>query len=186
MNPDDVQTARDVINNYSHGELARVISKYGEERFAKRIATKILDARAKKTIETTFELVDIIKDAIPAAARRKGGHPAKKTFQAIRIEVNAEIDYLEDAIRSMVGLLNDKGHLCVISFHSLEDRVIKHTMREMENPCTCPSDAPICICGKKSMGKVITRKPVMAGEKELEENPRASSAKLRCFQRIIK
>lgn len=185
MNPDDHLTAKVVVNEYSHGELAKVISKYGEERFAKRIASKILEAREKKTIETTFELVDIIKDAIPAAARRKGGHPAKKTFQAIRIEVNSEIDYLEEAIRSMIGLLNDNGHLCIISFHSLEDRVIKHTMRELENPCTCPSDAPICVCGKKSMGKVITRKPIRADEEELAENPRASSAKLRCFRRII-
>ncbi len=186
MDTDFGITAKDVVNEYSQNELTTILFKYGEERFAKRIAAKIIEYRQKKIIETTFELVDIIKSAIPAPARRKGGHPAKRTFQSIRIVVNGEITDLKETIKSMINLLNNNGHLCVISFHSLEDRIIKHTMREMENPCICPSDAPICACGRKPKGRVITRKPIRADEQELKINPRASSAKLRCFVKIDK
>ncbi len=185
MDPDDKLTAKTIVNEYSESELARVIYRYGEEKFSRRIASRIVQARKNKEIETTFELVELIKDGIPAAARRKGGHPAKRTFQALRVEVNGEIEDLEETVRNIIELLNDKGHLCVIAFHSLEDRAIKHTMRELENPCTCPSEIPYCICGEKSKGKVITKKPIRAKAEELEENPRSSSAKLRCFERII-
>ena len=183
MNPDDTLTAKDVVNTYSEKELANVIFRYGEEKFSRRIASKIVQQRSIKPIETTFELVEIIKDAIPAPARRKGGHPAKRTFQAIRIEVNGELEGLEDLIKEIIGFLNEDGTLCVITFHSLEDRAVKRAMREMENPCTCPSDFPICICGKKPQGKMITKKPITASETEMEENPRSQSAKLRAFRK---
>ncbi len=183
MNPDDALTAYEVVNEYSEREIANVLFKYGEEKFSRRIAQKIVQARSKKPVETTFELVEIIKEAIPAPARRKGGHPAKRTFQGLRIEVNGELEGLKETIKELIGLLNENGNLCVITFHSLEDRAVKHAMREMENPCTCPNDAPICVCGKKPQGKMVTKKPITANEKELEENPRASSAKLRCFRK---
>ena len=183
MNPDDTLTAAEVVNGYSEKELADIMYKYGEERFSRRIAAKIAEAREKKPIRTTFELVDIIKDAIPAPARRTGGHPAKRTFQAIRIEVNGELEGLGEFIKDLIGFLNENGSLCVISFHSLEDRAVKRAMKEMENPCICPPDAPVCACGRKPQGKMITRKPVTPGPEEVKENPRSESAKLRCFRK---
>ncbi len=183
MNPDDAISAKEVVNDYSQQELTDIFFKYGEERFSRRIAQKIIEARSIKPIETTFELVEIIKSAIPAPARRKGGHPAKRTFQAIRIEVNQELEDLKETVKELIGLLNEGGSLCVITFHSLEDRAVKQAMRELENPCTCENDAPICVCGKKPQGKMVTKKPVRAGEEEINENPRAESAKLRCFRK---
>jgi len=176
-------TARRVVNEYSEEDLVRVLRDFGEERFAKRIAAGIVRERAQKTIETTGELVEIIKAAIPAKARLTGGHPAKRTFQAIRIEVNQELTVLEESLDGMIDLLNDGGRICVITFHSLEDRIVKDIFRKNENPCICPPDFPVCVCGRKSKGRVITRKPVLPSEEETEENPRAKSAKLRVFER---
>ena len=178
-------TARDVVNEYSEMELYRIIRDYGEDKFAKNIAKHIVSARKEKAIETTGELIHIIKAAIPAKVRAVGGHPAKRTFQAIRIEVNHELDVLRDSLDDMIDLLNDGGRICIITFHSLEDRIVKTIYRKNENPCTCPREFPVCICGKKSKGTVITRKPIVPGEEELEENSRAGSAKLRVFERRI-
>lgn len=178
-------SAREVVNGYSIGELTRVIREYGEERFARNIAKHITAEREKKPIETTGELISIIKAAIPAKAREGGGHPAKRTFQAIRIEVNRELDVLSDSLDGMIDLLADGGRICVITFHSLEDRIVKETFRRNENPCTCPPEFPVCVCGKKSKGHVITRKPIIPSEEETEENPRSKSAKLRVFERTI-
>ena len=183
MNPDDKLTAKDIVNTYSEKELANVIFRYGEEKFSRRIAKKIVEARQKQPVETTFELVEIIKDAIPAPARRKGGHPAKRTFQSLRIEVNSEVDGLKETIKDLIGFLNEGGAICVISFHSLEDRAVKWAMKQMQDPCTCPPDIPMCICGKKSQGKMITKKPIMADPEEIERNPRAQSAKMRAFRK---
>ena len=177
--------ARDVVNLYSEMELYRIIRDYGEDRFAKNIAKHIVSARAEHTIETSGELIQIIKAAIPARVRAEGGHPAKRTFQAIRIEVNRELDVLESSLDDMIGLLGDGGRICVISFHSLEDRIVKEAFRRNEDPCTCPKDFPVCVCGKKSKGKVITRKPITPSGAELEGNSRAASAKLRVFERRI-
>jgi len=174
-------TARDIVNDYSEIELFHMIKDYGEDRFAKNIAKHIVKAREKKPIETTFELSEIIKVAIPAKVRATGGHPAKRTFQAIRIELNRELTVLKDSLDEMIDLLNPDGRLCIITFHSLEDRIVKQNFKKNENPCTCPPDFPVCVCGKKSKGKVITRKPILPSEKELEENSRSKSAKLRVF-----
>ena len=176
-------TAKDIVNGYSEKDLFRIIRDYGEDRFAKNIAKHIVAARSEKPIETTFELNEIIKAAIPMKCRAVGGHPSKKTFQAIRIELNHELDVLNNSIDSMIEHLNDKGRFCIITFHSLEDRIVKVQFKNNENPCTCPPDFPVCVCGKKSKGKVITRKPILPSEEELEENKRAKSAKLRVFER---
>ena len=176
-------TAKDIVNDYSEAELFRVIREYGEEKFARSIARHICQARKEKVIETTFELNDIIKAAIPIRARSAGGHPSKRTFQAIRIELNQELTILEQSIDQMIELLNPRGRICIITFHSLEDRIVKRIFRTNENPCTCPPDFPKCVCGKISKGKVITRKPILPSEEELEENRRSKSAKLRIFEK---
>jgi len=184
MNRDSDFSAYDIINGYSEGELCKVISDYGEEKFAKRIAKFIVDRRSAKPIDTTLELVDIIKAAIPAKARREGPHPAKRTFQAIRIEVNKELEILNGAIEDSVKRLNSGGRLAIITFHSLEDRIVKVKFKDLENPCTCPKEFPICICNKKSVLKVVTRKPMEPTAEELEGNPRSRSAKLRIGEKI--
>ena len=179
-------TAADIVNGYSEMELFHIIRDYGEDNFAKNIAKHIVKARAEKPIETTGELSEIIKAAIPAKVRATGGHPAKRTFQAIRIELNHELDVLENSIDTMIRLLNPEGRLSIITFHSLEDRIVKTSFRPNENPCICPPDFPVCVCGRKSMGKVITRKPILPSKEELEENSRSKSAKLRVFERAGK
>jgi len=183
MNRDDAFTAYDVVNTYSQKELANIITKYGEERWATRIASFIDKERKKGPIENTTQLVDIIKAAIPAAARREGPHPAKRTFQAIRIEVNDELGQLKKAVTSFCDVLNEGGRLCVITFHSLEDRIVKEIIQQRLNPCTCPKEFPQCVCGKQPDIVKITRKPLIAGEQELEENPRSRSAKLRVIEK---
>lgn len=177
-------TARDIVNGYDEMSLYRVIRDYGEDQFAKNIAKHIVQARAEKPIETTFELNEVIKAAIPAKIRAAGGHPSKRTFQAIRIECNHELDALKNSLEDFVTLLNPRGRLCIITFHSLEDRIVKNFFRDMENPCTCPPEFPVCVCGKVPYGKVVTRKPVLPSEEETEANPRSKSAKLRVFERI--
>ncbi|WP_238884780.1 16S rRNA (cytosine(1402)-N(4))-methyltransferase RsmH [Clostridium sp. YIM B02551] len=184
MNRDSSLSAYEVVNNYSQEEIYRIIKEYGEEKFAKRIAGFIEENRKDKPIETTLELVDIIKRAIPAKARREGPHPAKRTFQAIRIEVNGELEILEKAIEDSVEKLNSGGRLAIITFHSLEDRIVKNKFRDLANPCTCPKEFPICVCGKESKGRVITRKAIEPTEEEVERNPRSRSAKLRIFEKI--
>ena len=179
MNRDDHLTAADVVNGYSEKQLAEIIRDYGEERWAGRIAEFIVRARKDKEIETTWQLVDIIKAAIPASARREGPHPAKRTFQAIRIEVNGELEQLEKAVDEFCDVLNPEGRLCIITFHSLEDRIVKQAFARRLNPCTCPPEFPVCVCGKVSDAVKVTGKPITAGEEELETNPRARSAKLR-------
>lgn len=177
------KTARDIINGYSEMELYRVIRDYGEDRFAKNIAKHIVRARTDKPIETTFQLNEIIKAAIPAKVRAEGGHPSKRTFQALRIELNHELDVLKNTLDDMVDLLLPGGRLLIITFHSLEDRIVKEAFRRYENPCTCPADFPVCVCGKTPKGRVISRKPILPTDKELEENKRSKSAKLRVFER---
>lgn len=177
------KTARDIVNDYSEMDLYRVIRDYGEDKFAKNIAKHIVLAREKKPIETTGELVEIIKAAIPMKIRMQKGHPAKQTFQAIRIELNQELEVLRSSLDDMIGLLNPGGRICIITFHSLEDRIVKTIFRKNENPCTCPSHFPVCVCGNVSKGKVVTRKPILPSEQELEENSRSKSAKLRVFER---
>lgn len=176
-------TAKDIVNDYSQSDLYRVIRDYGEDRFAKNIAKHIVAAREQSPIETTAQLSEIIGRAIPMKIQKTSGHPAKRTFQAIRIELNRELDVLRDTLNDMIELLNPNGRLCIITFHSLEDRIVKSAFRKSENPCTCPSHFPICICGNISKGKVITRKPILPGEDELEGNSRSKSAKLRIFER---
>lgn len=176
-------SAYDVVNGYSEEQLVRILRDYGEERFARNIARNICTARQEEPIRTTGELTEIIKRSIPAKIRATGGHPAKRTFQAIRIEVNQELTVLEESLDGMIDLLNDGGRLCVITFHSLEDRIVKNIFRKNEHPCTCPPDFPVCVCGKKSKGAVITRKPILPGEEEMTVNPRSKSAKLRVFER---
>ena len=176
-------TAKDIVNGYSEEDLYRIIRDYGEDKFAKNIAKHIVQARQVKPVETTFELDEIIKAAIPMKFRATGGHPAKKKFHEIRIELNRELEVLDESIDAMTDLLNDNGRLCIITFHSLEDRIVKTRFRKNENPCTCPPDFPVCVCGKKPKGKVITRKPIVPDEEELEENKRAKSSKLRVFER---
>ena len=176
-------TARDIVNQYTEPELYRVIRDYGEEQFAKNIAKHIVKARADKPIETTGELNEIIRAAIPAKMRATGGHPSKRTFQAIRIECIRELEVLRDSVDALIGLLHPGGRICIITFHSLEDRIVKTAFRRNENPCTCPPDFPVCVCGQVSKGKVITRKPVLPTKEELAVNKRAGSAKLRVFCR---
>ncbi len=183
MNEADPVTARDIVNAYSEEQLADVIWRYGEDRWAKRIAQFIVSEREKQPITTTGELVDIIKKAVPKGARQDGPHPAKRTFQAIRIEVNSELAGLEQAVRDFIDVLAPKGRLSIITFHSLEDRIVKNVFAEMARGCTCPPEIPVCICGKKSAGKVITRKAIVASDEELERNPRARSAHLRIFEK---
>ena len=175
-------TARDIVNDYTEADLYRVIRDYGEDKFAKNIAKRIVQARAVKPVETTAELSEIIRASIPMKFQKKSGHPAKRTFQAIRIELNRELDVLRDSLDDMIDLLNPGGRLCIITFHSLEDRIVKSAFRKNENPCTCPPDFPVCVCGKKSKGSIITKKPILPSEEELEYNSRSKSAKLRIFE----
>ena len=186
MRMDDRQslTAKDIVNGYSEMELYRIIRDYGEDKFAKNIAKHIVQERAKKPIETTGELTEIIRASIPMKVQVTGGHPAKRTFQAIRIELNKELEVLQNNLDDMIDLLNPGGRICIITFHSLEDRIVKTNFKRNENPCTCPSDFPVCVCGKKSKGKVVTRKPIIPSEEELEVNSRSKSAKLRVFERV--
>lgn len=184
MNIEEDFSAMDVVNGYSKGALEKVIREYGEERWASRIAEFIVKEREKEEIKSTFQLVDIIKAAIPAAARREGPHPAKRTFQAIRIEVNGELSILEDAVRDCISALKPEGRLCIITFHSLEDRIVKNVYKEQENPCTCPPSFPVCVCNKHPQIKIVTRKPVAPTEAELEDNPRSRSAKLRIAEKL--
>ncbi len=177
-------TAKDIVNQYSEMELFRVIRDYGEDKFAKNIAKHIVKARKEKTIETTGELNEIIKAAIPAKMRAEGGHPSKRTYQAIRIECNKELEVLKESLEELIDLLNPGGRLCIITFHSLEDRIVKTAFKKAENPCTCPPSFPVCVCGKVSLGKVITGKPVLPSEEEMAYNPRSKSAKLRIFEKI--
>lgn len=185
MRMDDRQalTAKDIVNDYSEMDLFRIIRDYGEDRFAKNIAKHIVQARQIKPIETTGELNEIIKASIPSKVRATGGHPSKRTYQAIRIELNHELDVLQDNLDDMIELLNDKGRICIITFHSLEDRIVKSNFKKNENPCTCPSNFPVCVCGNKSKGHVVTRKPILPSEEELEVNSRSKSAKLRVFEK---
>lgn len=176
-------TARDIVNGYSEAELYRVIRDYGEDRFAKNIAKHIAAERAKEPIETTGQLNEIIRHAIPMKIQKTSGHPSKRTFQAIRIELNHELDVLRDSLDDMIDMLNPGGRICIITFHSLEDRIVKSAFRKNENPCTCPSHFPVCVCGKTSKGKVVTRKPILPSEEEMESNSRSKSAKLRIFER---
>ena len=178
-------SAVDVVNGYPEADLYRIIRDYGEDRFAGNIARHIVNARKDHAIETTGELIQIIKAAIPAKVRATGGHPAKRTFQAIRIEVNHELEILERSLDGMIDLLNDGGRICVITFHSLEDRIVKQCFRKNENPCTCPKSFPVCVCGKKPKGKVVTRKPILPDKEEMQRNPRSKSAKLRVFERQL-
>lgn len=183
MDQRQTMTARDIVNGYSEKELYRIIRDYGEDKFAKNIAKHIVLAREKKELETTGELIEVIKAAIPAKVRATGGHPAKRTFQAIRIELNQELEVLRDSLGGMIDLLNDGGRICVITFHSLEDRIVKTIFRTQEDPCICPKEFPVCVCGRKSKGSVITKKPIVPSEEELLENKRAKSSKLRIFER---
>ncbi len=184
MNRENSLSAYEVVNDYTEEELYRIIKDYGEEKFAKRIARFILEKREKKKIETTLELVEIIKAAIPAKARREGPHPAKRTFQAIRIEVNSELSILNKAIEDGVNRLNIGGRMAIITFHSLEDRIVKLKFKELATSCTCPKEFPICVCGGKAKGKIITRKAIEPSKLEVEENPRSRSAKLRIIERV--
>ncbi len=176
-------TAKDIVNDYSEMDLFRIIRDYGEDKFAKNIAKHIVMEREKGSIETTGQLIEIIKRAIPMKFQKTAGHPAKRTFQAIRIELNRELEVLRDSLDEMIDLLNEDGRICIITFHSLEDRIVKGIFRKNENPCTCPSHFPVCVCGNVSKGDVITRKPILPSEEELEENSRSKSAKLRIFER---
>lgn len=184
MDRDQSLSAREIVNEYPESELYRIIREYGEERFAKSIARNICKSRQDKPVETTFELVNLIRSSMPAKARNGKGHPAKRTFQAIRIECNQELEVLRQVLEEMVELLRDGGRISIITFHSLEDRMVKVSFRENENPCTCPPNFPVCVCGNKPKGKVITRKPILPSEEECEQNPRSKSAKLRVFQKI--
>ena len=176
-------SAKMIINEFSEIEIYHIIKDYGEDKFAKNIAKHIAQARKEKPIETTYELNDIIKAAIPAKMRQEGGHPSKRTFQAIRIACNRELDVLKDSLDGMISLLNPGGRLCIITFHSLEDRIVKHAFRTSENPCVCPPEFPVCNCGRVSAGRVVTRKPILPSEEELSENARSKSAKLRIFEK---
>lgn len=177
-------TAADIVNGYGEFDLYRIIRDYGEDKFAKNIAKHIVAARKKSPVETTGQLTEIIKAAIPMKVRAVGGHPAKKTFQAIRIELNHELDVLRDSIDTMIELLGDRGRICIITFHSLEDRIVKTNFRRNENPCTCPPDFPVCVCGKESKGQVVTKKPVEPSAEEIADNKRSKSSKLRVFEHI--
>lgn len=183
MDQRQTRTAKNIVNEYSERELYEMIRNYGEDKFAKNIAKHIVRAREEKPLETTGELINVIKAAIPMKVRAVGGHPAKRTFQAIRIELNNELGVLTDSLDTMIDLLNPEGRICIITFHSLEDRIVKNSFRKNENPCTCPREFPVCVCGNHSKGKVITRKPILPGEEELTVNKRSKSAKLRIFER---
>ncbi|MFQ6959277.1 16S rRNA (cytosine(1402)-N(4))-methyltransferase RsmH [Clostridium sp. D5] len=183
MDQRQMMTAKDIVNDYSESDLYRVIRDYGEDRFAKNIAKHIVIARGKGPIETTGQLNEIIRKAIPMKIQKTSGHPSKRTYQAIRIELNRELDVLRETLDDMIELLKPGGRICIITFHSLEDRIVKSAFRKNENPCTCPSHFPVCVCGNVSKGKVITRKPILPSEEELEENSRSKSAKLRIFER---
>ncbi len=183
MDREQRRTAADIINEEDERELTRILREYGEEKFAGAIARRIVAKRASKPVETTGELVEIIEESIPRKAKLKGGHPAKRTFQALRIALNSELDEISQAVESLAGCLNPGGRFVVITFHSLEDRIVKDGFRTLEKPCTCPPDFPVCVCGKKSMGHVVTRKPILPEEEEIALNPRAKSAKLRVFER---
>ena len=185
MDRRETRTAADLVNEASERELFHIIRDYGEERFAQNIAKHIVERRSRMPIKTTGELVEIIRASIPMKMQKTGGHPAKRTFQALRIELNGELTALEDSLDGMIDLLKDGGRLSVITFHSLEDRIVKAAFRRNENPCTCPPDFPVCVCGKKPKGFVVTRKPILPSEEEMEENPRAGSAKLRVFERKV-
>ena len=176
-------TAKDIVNTYSEAQLYRVIRDYGEDKFAKNIAKHIVMEREKNPIETTGQLNEVIRRAIPMKFQKTGGHPSKRTFQAIRIELNRELEVLRESLDEMIDMLNPGGRICIITFHSLEDRIVKSAFRKNENPCTCPSHFPVCVCGNVSKGTVITRKPILPGEEELEHNSRSKSAKLRIFER---
>lgn len=178
-------TAKNIVNEYSEQELYRIIHNYGEEKFAKNIAKHIVLFRKTKEITTTGQLVEIIKGAIPMKVQKTMGHPAKRTFQAIRIELNQELEVLKNSLEDMITLLNPGGRICVITFHSLEDRIVKSIFRRSEHPCICPPDFPVCVCGKKSLGQVVTRKPIVPSKEEIQENKRAKSAKLRIFERSM-
>ncbi|UBK82472.1 16S rRNA (cytosine(1402)-N(4))-methyltransferase RsmH [Clostridium perfringens] len=184
MNRENEFSAYEIVNTYSEEELYRIIKEYGEEKFAKRIASFIVKNREEKNIETTLELVEIIKAAIPAKARREGPHPAKRTFQAIRIEVNKELEIISKTILDGVKKLNKGGRMAIITFHSLEDRIVKNTFKELANPCTCPSEFPVCVCNRKPEVKLISRKPIEASKEELEFNTRSRSAKLRIIEKL--
>lgn len=184
MDQRQTKTAKDIVNTYSEMELFRIIRDYGEDRFAKNIAKHIVAARQDKPLATTGELTQVIRGAIPMKIQKNMGHPAKKTFQAIRIELNEELDGLKNSLDDMISLLNPEGRICIITFHSLEDRIVKNVFRTQEEPCTCPREFPVCVCGKKSQGTVITRKPILPSKEETEENSRSKSAKLRVFEHI--
>lgn len=183
MDRRQTMTARDIVNDYSEKDLYRVIRDYGEDRFAKNIAKHIVIEREKRSIETTGQLTEIIRGAIPMKFQKKSGHPAKRSFQAIRIELNRELDVLKNSLDDMIDLLNPGGRLCIITFHSLEDRIVKSAFKKNEDPCTCPKDFPVCVCGKVSKGSILTRKPILPSQEEMEENSRSKSAKLRIFER---
>lgn len=176
-------SAETVVNEYEEMELFRIIREYGEDKFAKNIAKHIVMERAKERITSTGRLAEIISQAIPMKVRKQGGHPAKKTFQAIRIEVNRELEVLQETINDMIGLLNPGGRLCIITFHSLEDRIVKKAFKQAESPCTCPPSFPVCVCGRESLGKMVSRKPIVPSQEEMRDNPRSKSAKLRVFCR---
>ena len=176
-------TARDIVNDYSEMDLFRIIRDYGEDKFAKNIAKHIVMEREKGSIETTGQLTEIIRQSIPMKFQKNAGHPAKRTFQAIRIECNRELEVLRDSLDDMIDMLNEDGRICIITFHSLEDRIVKGIFKKNENPCTCPSSFPVCVCGKVSKGRVVTKKPILPSEEELEWNSRSKSAKLRIFER---
>ena len=184
MDAGESLTAEDVVNGYAQEKLAEIISSYGEERWAARIAQFIAQERKKKRIKTTYELVDVIKAAVPASARREGPHPAKRTFQALRIEVNDELGHLESALTDFIDVLAPGGRLAVISFHSLEDRIVKETFAKRLDPCTCPPEFPVCVCGKVGDVKKVTGKPITPGDEEIRNNPRARSAKLRVLEKL--
>lgn len=183
MDQDNPMTAADIVNDYSEEDLYRIIRDYGEDRFAKNIAKNIVKERQKERITRAGQLNQIIERSIPKKLQVTGGHPAKRTYQAIRIELNRELDVLEQNLDAFIDLLAEDGRICIITFHSLEDRIVKNTFKKNQDPCTCPKDFPVCVCGKKSKGRVITRKPILPSEKELEENTRSRSAKLRVFER---
>lgn len=183
MNQDNPMTAADIVNDYAEEELYRMIRDYGEDRFAKNIAKNIVKGRKNGRIETAGQLNRIIEMSIPKKLQVTGGHPAKRTYQAIRIELNRELDVLAQNLDAFIDLLDDGGRICIITFHSLEDRIVKNTFKKNQDPCTCPKDFPVCVCGKKSKGRVITRKPILPSEEELEQNTRSRSAKLRVFER---
>ena len=184
MDTEQEMTAGDIVNSYPEEELFRIFKQYGEEKYSRSIAKNIVKEREKKRISTTFELVDIIRKSMPAKARNGKGHPAKRVFQAIRIELNHELEVLEKSLDEMIDLLNPGGRICIITFHSLEDRIVKNIFRKNQNPCTCPPDFPVCVCGKEPKGTVITRKPILPDKKELEQNSRSKSAKLRIFEKL--